>query len=170
MKNYKKDGFYAPIYEPSIDKKGNICYVPDVLPAVNYSAIWWDNKAIEFCPERESSLITDEEYYLIIAYLIKKGSMTFYQAAIDSKGIGHYWNTPASKQVMEKTGRRYCGGFYGFVGNTSKIAKKAGTSEYLLMGGSFDDYGEDYPAIDTSAYVNPEKKSPNSVGIIVLHK
>lgn len=166
--NYTSKGFYAPIYEPSLDADGNIQFVAGATPAVGHSAVWWNKKGMEFCPERDSSQGTDEEYYLFIGYLIKEGHLTWKQAAVDSRSVGNYLDSPT--KTMEKTGTRSCGGFYGFVGNTSKYVKQAKDSEYALMGSSYSSSGFYYPVDYARTIDHPAIGYNNSVGWLVLHK
>ena len=168
--NYTSKGFYAPIYEPSLDADGNIQFVAGVTPAVSHSDVWWNKKGAEFCPERDSSQGTDEEYYLFIGYLIKEGHLTWKQAAVNSRSVGNFWDSPDSPKAMEKTGTRNCGGFYGFVGNTCKYVKQAKASGYALMGGSFCDHGCTNPVADALPIYYPDFVIYDSVGWLVLHK
>ena len=168
--NYTSKGFYAPIYEPSLDADGNIQFVAGVTPAVGHSAVWWNEKGAEFCPERDSSQGTDEEYYLFIGYLIKEGHLAWEQAAFDSRSVGNYRDSPNSPKAIEKTETRSCGGFYGFVGNTFKYVKRAKASGYELMGGSCYVEGGNFPVGDACTFYYSDRVFNFSVGWLVLHK
>ena len=168
--NYTSKGFYAPIYEPSLDADGNIQFVAGATPAVGHSAVWWNEKGEKFCPERDSRQGTDEEYYLFIGYFIKEGHLTWKQAAVNSRSVGNFLDSLDSPKAMEKTGTRSCGCFYGFVGNTCKYVKQAKASEYALMGGSYDNDGDNFPVADACTIMFPNSVSNHSVGWLVLHK
>lgn len=168
--NYTSKGFYPPIYEPSLDADGNIQFVAGATPAEGHSSVWWNENGEKFCPERDSRQGTDEEYYLFIGYLIKEGHLTWEQAAVDSRSVGNYLDSPNSPKAMEKTGTRSYGGFYGFVGNTCKYVKQAKASGYALMGGSCDYYGSNGPVADACTIITSCDVRNNSVGWLVLHK
>ena len=138
IENNALDGLYVAKLEPSVDDNHNIYFAMGADPGVGYLASWWDTNATRFCPERKSRNLSYDEYFMIMAYLIKNGSITWEDA--DCRTKGNFWDSPNSSQKMEKTGTRKCGEFYGFVGNTFKYVTHAYTKKtrYAAMGGSFE--------------------------------
>lgn len=170
IKNNRSKGLYVAILEPSVDDDDNIYFAMGADPGTGYSAVWWNNNATKFCPERESRNLSFDEYFMILAHLIKNGDITWKEAAEDSRMKGNFWNSPSSLHKMEKTGTRKCGEFYGFVGNTYKYVKYARACGYALMGGSCYDNGGSYPVVDAYTIYGPYYYDFISVGWLVLHK
>lgn len=123
--------FFRPVYDPSLDKGENICYISDAKPAVGKSYNWWEEKAKQFCPERGSRLGTKKEYIAFLGILIKKlselGEMSIAAAwsavCNDSKELGHYGNSTNAKRDFESTGSRKICVFYDLA-NTCKILRE----------------------------------------------
>lgn len=65
--------FWRPIYDPSFDEEGRICYAPEKRPARGKKSYnWWVNAAKNVYPERKSRLGTNDEYIAFLAVLIKE--------------------------------------------------------------------------------------------------
>lgn len=85
IKSGLKD-FFRPICDPSFDryyridvehysnkiKERKICYAKGEEPARGEVYNWWKEKALCFCPERQSRLGTRKEYIAFLGTLIKK--------------------------------------------------------------------------------------------------
>lgn len=170
IENNRLKGLYVAILEPSVDNAGDICFVNGVYPAARCSPRWWDENATEFCPERKSRILSFNEYFMIVAHLIKNGDVTWKEAAEDSTMKGNFCNSPNSTHRLEKTGTRKCGEFYGFVGNTHKYVKYDNASWYMLMGGSCHRDGRDNPVADAKTVYHPSNKNCDSVAWLVLEK
>ena len=70
------EDFRAQRMDASFDEEGNICYKAGMKPAVGKSANWWNEKAKEFMPEKESRLGMTEQRIAFLGlrmkYLIEK--------------------------------------------------------------------------------------------------
>ena len=133
--------FRAPIMDPSLDEDGNICYKAGRMPAVGKKADWWEIKAKEFLPDKESRLGLTKERIAFLALLMKElieecgyTISDAWKAVCDqSKDIGHYSNSKDAKHDFEPTGGRQVGR-WNDLGNTYKITKnKAGG--FSIVGG-----------------------------------
>ena len=164
-------GFYTTTYEVSESEDGTLQSVPDAIPAVGKSCSEAKKLAEKFDPERGSRLGTVNEYFLVIARLIKDGVITWEQAFDDSKDVGNYWTSSDSPKEMEKTGSRWTGEISNFIGNTIKIVSdEESRSGFSLAGGSFYYYGNIYPAGDVFRYNYPFDTLCISVLWVVLSK
>lgn len=170
IENNRLKGLYVAILEPSVDDDDNIYFAMGADPGIGYSAVWWNNNATKFCPERKSRNLSFDEYFMILAHLIKNSDITWKEAAENSGMKGNFWNSPNSPHVMEKTGTRKCGEFYGFVGNTCKYVKDAKATGYACMGGSFNRDGSCKPVAGAGSIFFPSCGYHYSVGWLVLEK
>lgn len=172
LKNKPKEGYrWIPVYEPSKNSKGNLCYTAgkEVLRALN--SYEWEKKLEEYSPKngsREASITT---YFLLALRWLKDGIATLEQLADNSKEIGHYWDSEDARYNMEKTGEREFGGLYGFVGNTYKIVKDSeSNSGFSLVGGYYLYDGNAYPLADVVLDVDPIYTNFHGVGLLELTK
>lgn len=170
IENNRLEGLYVAILEPSVDDDDNIYFAMGADPGTGHSAVWWNNNATKFCSERKSRNLSFDEYFMILAHLIKNGDITWKEAAEDSSMKGNFWNSPKSPHKMEKTGTRKCGEFYGFVGNTCKYLKYDRASGYALMGGAYFNYGCNYPVTHAGIVYGPCYDCDHGVGWLVLEK
>lgn len=176
IKSGLKD-FYRPVYDPSFDTWGNICYVSDAKPAVGKSYNWWEEKAKQFCPKRGSRLGTKKEYIAFLGILIKKLSESGWSIAEawnevcnDSKELGHYWNSPNAKHSFEPTGSRKVCVFYDLANTYKILSKSEVTSSFWRAGGSFNDDSRNNPLADLDRFYYYDDDNINSVGWLVLEK
>lgn len=162
---------WIPVFEPSKDSKGNLCYVAgaEVLRRLNSYA--WENMFKEYSPANGSQEASDTTYFLLLLRWLKDGVATLEQLADDSKEIGHYWDSRDAKHDFEKTGEREFGGLYGFVGNTYKIVKDSESSSgFSLVGGDYVNYGYRYPLADVKHDSYPYNGNYYGVGLLELTK
>ena len=88
--------------------------------------------------------------------------------ANDSSSGGNYWNNPDSAKSMEKTGTRECGGYSDGQGNSYKIVTSG--AGYVLVGGGYNRYGNNYPVAYVSCDNFPLIIQHYSSGVLVLTK
>lgn len=172
LKNKPKEGYsWIPVYEPSKNSKGNLCYVPGKEVLLELNAYEWEKKFEEYSPEngsREASITT---YFLLALRWLKDGEATLEQLANDPRDIGHFRNSYNAKNELENTGEREFGGIYGFIGNTYKIVKNPKScTGFSYVGGHHSEIG--YHA--SLAYVAPVFFPNNTinlgVGLLELKK
>ena len=151
IKNGLKD-FWRPVYDPSFDDNGCICYHPGNMPAVGKSYNWWYKHAKAFCPERGSRLGTNSEYGVFLAVLIKElvasgKSVEWAWNAVcnDSKELGHYWESKDAKHDFETTGSRDICGWYDLANAYKILAEDEEASGYWLAGGGYRNFGDRRP-------------------------
>lgn len=169
--------FYRPVMDPYASKDGDFFYAAGNKPAVGHSYDWWEKKAMEFDPDRESRLGTRYEYVAFLGVLIKslveygwKTADAWKAVCDDSKELGHYWNSENAKHSLETTGSREACGFYDLA-NTYKILaededEKAGG--FWLAGGDYYDFSYINPLADLYHYCNRNYYYDFCVGWLVL--
>lgn len=150
LENKPKEGYrWIAVYEPSIDDTGELQFVSNKQPVLEYNSIEWEKKILEYSPENESSICSRTTYFLLLLRWLKDGIVSLEQLTEDSSSIGHYRDSEDAKHRLELTGQRGCGGLYGFVGNTSKILRNYNYDyEYALAVGCYLDYGNWYVVSD----------------------
>lgn len=176
IKSGLKD-FYRPVYDPSFDKDGNICYVADAKPAVGKSYNWWKENAKRFCPERGSRLGTKKEYIAFLGILIKKLSESGWNIAEawnavcnDSKELGHYWNSSNAKHEFESTGSRKICVFYDLANTFKILSEDEEAGGYWLAGGYYNNFSNGNPLADLDHDDGRDDDCNHSVGWLVLEK
>lgn len=165
MKNFRK-----PIMDPSIvDDK--IFFSKGGKPALNKEPSWWEQKAKEFMPEKNSRLISQMERDVFLGLLVKELVEQGYSivnawktVCFNSRKIGHYSNSKDYKNYFEPTGSRPMGRWCDLA-NTCKIVKaNHRANEFMCYGGSYRHDACYYPLAEA-------RKDCNiwvSVGEIVL--
>lgn len=131
--------FRAQSMDPSVDDKGNICFLANVDPSSNKSPNWWKENSKKFMPERGSRLGTVEErtafLALLIKYLIEEKDYTIRDAWIavcdDSKDLGNYNNSPRGGKP-ETTRKNQVGKWYD-LSNTSKYLYDEELGEFTFV-------------------------------------
>lgn len=146
--------FYKPLVDPSVDENGKIYFEAGNKPAVGHSYNWWEKKAKEFCPDRGSRLGTKLEYVTFLGVFIKslieigwKVADAWKAVCVDSKELGHYWNSENAKHDFEPTGSREVCGFYDLA-NAYKILAEDEDEEaggFWLAGSSYIHCSYGYP-------------------------
>lgn len=181
IKSELKD-FYCPMYDPSFDKDGNICYVEDAKPAVGKSYNWWKENAERFCPERGSRLGRKKEYIAFLGILIKKLSESRWSIAEawnavcnDSRelGLGNYRHRPYEKTRFKSTGSRIIGVFYDLTITHKLLSEDKEAGGYWDAGGYYDpdfEFFEFSPLAELSHEYDRNKDQNLSVGWTVLEK
>lgn len=171
MKNFRK-----PCMDPSFADDGEtIIYCAGEKPAVGQSAVWWNENAPKFMPEKNSRQIDDLEkdvsLGIIIKYIVEEEKYKVKDAwkavCVNSKDIGHYYNSKNSKGDFERTCSRKVGKWYD-LGNTCKIVKRRGALGFVLFGGNYGNFGYDFPLAHANTLDYSNDGYCNSVGEIVL--
>lgn len=171
--NNKKKGFYVPLYEPT-SLNGKLQFVSGLLPNVSSNVNHWQKLATDFCPTYNSRLANIDEYYLLLARLLKDKKLVFserdclQQIADDSSMVGNYWNTFQSSRKIEPTGHRHMGlEIWGFVGNTFKVLLNP--DGFYYAGGCYLNCGDEYPLASVKPISEiPEGMKEYAVGLVVL--
>lgn len=166
--------FRCPTMDPSEDKNGNIIFKKGSNPAVGHTSSWWDKKALQFMPTKNSREGIQKEYDAFLGVLIKELLNLGYTVeeaweavCDDSCELGHYKNSKNSKPYLEPTGSRKVGRWYDLA-NTYKIIKKDDGSGYLIASGS-NAIVSDYSSLSTLAkFYYPYEACDCSVGWVVL--
>lgn len=133
---------------------------------VGFTGPQWSEMAKAFAPERHSRLSNLYELFLWYALRIVKGLWTLDYVAEDSSSAGNYFNSTNSSRSMEKTGERVCGGFSDGQGNTCKMVTWG--KEYVIVGGSYLEYGTTNPVGSFQFYENTETILKYCTGVVVL--
>ena len=167
--------FRAQRMDACFDEEGNIYFKAGMKPAVGKSPNWWKENAKKFMPEKGSRLGTTKERIaflgLLIRYLIEEKGYTVsnaWKAVCDqSKDLGHYWDSENAKHDFEDTGSRRVGEWYDLA-NTCKITVDDEAGGFSLVGGNYDNNGDDYPLADVFSINHPNNVFGSSVGWLVL--
>lgn len=169
--------FRIPAMDPSFDDDGEtIIYCAGRKTAVGKSAKWWDENAPRFMPSKNSRLKDDLQADVVLGVMrIKclveeKGYMVedaWKAVCVDSKDLGHYYNSKKAKHEFETTGSRQIGKCFD-LGNTCKIVKKREASGFVLFGGAFSNYSFFYPLAAGDSINYPFNVCNFSVGELVL--
>lgn len=110
--------FYRPVIDPSIEGD-KVVYKKGKKPAVGYSFNKWV-KAVKAMPAAEGKswkLGTEYQYYAFLVQLINQlvaigwdVKRAIEAVVLDSKELGHYWNSKNALHDFEMTGsREFCG-------------------------------------------------------------
>lgn len=117
IKEQEIKDFFVPKADPSFDEEGNLCYVSEIDTRIarGKSYEWWEQQAINFCPERISRLGIREEFIAFLGVRIKKISKvemtvdeawkytcaTFLKSAIFKKVLG-FSGTPMHRLLASR--------------------------------------------------------------------
>lgn len=168
--------FRAQRMDACFDEEGNICFKAGMKPAVGKLSVKdWKRVAKEFMPEKGSRLGTTKERIaflgLLIKYLIEEKGYEVkdaWKAVCDqSKDLGHYWDSENAKHDFEDTGSRQIGEWCDLA-NTCKITEDDEAGGFSLVGGNYNNNGNNYPLADVNSINNPNNVYNNSVGWFVL--
>lgn len=172
MKNFR-----IPAMDPAFADDGEtIIYCAGRKPAVDKSPQWWYENAPKFMPGKNSRLKDDLQADVVLGVMRIKCLVEEkgYQVAeawkavcVDSKDLGHYWNSKNAKNEFETTGSRQIGKCFD-LGNTCKIVKKREASGFVLFGGSYKSISNYHPLADAYGICNPDNDYYYSVGELVL--
>jgi len=174
IKNGLKD-FWRPVYDPSFEGDGHICYRAGMIPAVGKSYNWWVRNAKDFWPERRSRLGTKTEYIAFLAVLIKElvnsgKSVEWAWNAVcnNSNELGYYYTSKEAKHNFEPTGRREICGFYDLVNTCKFLAEDKAVGGLWYAGGCYDLNGDNTPLADLRNAHYRDYNDFVSVGWLVL--
>ena len=170
----KLPAFRAPCMDPS-EEDGKIVFKAGNKAAVGHSPVWWKEECRKIMPTKNSRIGTELHRAAFlgkqIKYLIEKKRYTVedaWKAVCDeSRLLGHYRNSPASIRAFELTGSRQVGGFYDLA-NTYKIIETWEPSNFLMVGGYYNNFSDMCPLMDMLSINNPEENLENSVAWIIL--
>ena len=131
VEEVKKTGvapFLKPIYDPSLDGE-EVVFEVNRFPAVGYPFNFWEQK-VEEMPDvqgKKWNFGTTDQYYAFLVWLInslKKKNWSDEKAikavVIDSRELGHFYNSKDALYDFEMTGCRKVCGVYD-LGNTFKM-------------------------------------------------
>lgn len=173
MKNFR-----IPAMDPSLaEDEKTIIYCAGKKPAVGKSAMWWEENAPQFMPEKNSRMRDDLEHDVVlgvmqIKYLVEEEGYEVEKAwqavCVDSKELGHYRNSKHPKGKFESTGSRPVGKCFDLA-NTCKIVKRRDGLGFMLFGGYyFINSFYCCPLADAVSVYDPINGFNNSVGELVL--
>ena len=136
-------------------------------PAVGYTAEWWKEKAKKICPEKNSRLGNQYQYYAflgtILKYLVEKEGWTKIEAwnavCDDSSKLGYY------SPDFGPTGIRKVGMWYDLA-NTCKLLKSPG--QFLLASGCYCNNPIENTLSEVIPLLNDKDELTEAVGWIVL--
>jgi len=140
--------FEVPVCDPSIDAHGKLQFIPRAKPATGYTCAW-----LELIAEENGVRFgTKNEYVLFMATMILRLTAEGWSefdawnaVCVDSKELGHYWNSAKARHDLERTGSRRIVGKCDLA-NTQKILEFDREARgYWLAGGSYLDHGDDNP-------------------------
>ena len=127
---------------------------------------------------RHWCVATEYQYYAFLVWLInqlinagKTVEETLNQILIDSKELGHYYNSEDSTKCSgpEPTGSRCICGIYDLV-NVFKIlaCSNQGVGSFWRGSGYYFNDGNYYPLANLSHYIDEDYDRYESVGMLVL--
>ncbi len=161
--------FKISTLEPSLDRRGRICYSPGQDVAVGLSWAEWRRRADDFycTDEWQSAIASVYELMLFKAYRIAEGYWSLEYVCDDSSAEGNYWDSPNASHFREKSGAKTVGGFADGVGNTHQIVT-AGAGKVAYVGSCYYFRGTDYPVASVSYETEVDEKSYDARGTAVI--
>lgn len=162
---------WIPVFEPSIDSRGNLQYVEGECVLAKLDSYEWEKLFKQYSPRNGSHMAPITTYFLLALRWLKDGVATLEQLADDSTDIGNYRDKTNDKYILEFTGGREFGGLYGFVGNTRKIIKDFNsTYGFSYVGGDFTTDGIEKPLTYVQHIIYPNFERSTCVGLLELTK
>lgn len=173
----KVHAFRKPIYDPSLEGD-KVVYEKGKVTAVGHSFNFWKQKAKEM-PGIDGyawKVGTEYQYYAFLVWLINnlvdkgwKIDDAIKAVVLDSKELGHYWNSDNAKHEFETTGSREICGMCDLA-NTFKILSCTNdeVGGFWLAGGSCDCNSNFCPLADLDHSNNVGRDENFSVGWLVL--
>lgn len=142
--------FAHAIMDPSVNENERIYYQHDHKPAVGYSPIWWNTKAKEVLPEKNSRLGSPLAYDVFLSthikYLVEQRNysvdLAWKSICDDSQEFGNYISCSNVPTRFKNTGNNQLGEWYD-LSNTCKILCSG--DEYFLASGFYCFYGKNFP-------------------------
>lgn len=174
----KKQGikdFRRPLFDPSVDENGNIFFKKGENPGTGYSGLWWIENAKKICPEKNSRISSDLEYFAFMGTIIKslvenhKYTISEAWAAVcdDSKNLGNYYSFEKKLAKFENTGSFPFDGWYDLA-NTCKIICIHDSTNIVVASGYFCFYSYFYTLAHFMTHIHSEDNLHTSVGSIVF--
>ena len=179
VKEERIEAFYRPIYDPSDADDHLVAYMKGMRPATGHSYNWWVKTASNMpaVEGRHWRVATEYQYYAFLVWLINQlikaetVEETLNKIIIDSKELGHYYNSKGSTEGIESepTGSRCICGIYDLA-NVSKIlaCSNQEAGGFWLGGGGCDNDSISYPLANLNHYTYVDLGNDNSVGMLVL--
>lgn len=174
MKGVKN--FYKPIGDVSFTDDGNgICYASGKKPAIGRSYSWYEKKAKDLWPKRNSRLGSKLEYGAFLGVLIKKlieegksVKWAWHAVCVDSRHLGHYWNSKDAKHEYEPTGSRKICGFCDLANAYKILAWDNEVGGFWIASGSYNFPSYHSPIGDVNFFANPYNIRLACVGWLVF--
>lgn len=167
--------FRAPIMDPS-EEDGKIVYKFGNKPACGYIGKEWDKIAINFMPERNSRLGTEEHRAALLGellmYLVDEESYSVEDAweavTRKAKKLGHFYGGDVADEA-HPTGSDKVGRFYDWA-NTEKFIRRTSWGNFFLRASShfYHSLSLTHPEDDQICMLNDLRKwAMESVGWII---
>lgn len=179
VKEERIEAFYKPIYDPSDAGDHRVTYMKGMRPATGHSYNWWVKTASNMpaVEGRHWCVATEYKYYAFLVWLINQLikaetlEETLNQIIIDSKELGHYYNSKGSTDGIESepTGSRCICGIYDLANKAKILAcsnQEAGG--FWLGGGNCNNFSDGFPLAYLFHNSNVDNDNNNSVGMLVL--
>lgn len=179
VKEARIEAFYRPIYDPSDAGDHLVAYMKGMRPATGHSYNWWVKTASNMpaVEGRHWCVATEYQYYAFLVWLINQlikaetVEKTLNQITIDSKELGHYYNSKGSTngKDSEPTGSRCICGIYDLA-NVVKIlaCSNQEAGGFWLGGGNYNFSSYYYPLADLDRSTVVDNDVNFSVGMLVL--
>lgn len=178
VKEERIEAFYRTIYDPSDAGDHLVAYMKGMRPATGHSYNWWVKTASNMpaVEGRHWRVATEYQYYAFLVWLINQlikaetVEETLNKIIIDSKELGHYYNSKGStkENESEPTGSRCICGIYDLA-NVSKIlaCSNQEAGGFWLGGGNYftSRYNIPLAHLNHTGLVNVNF---DSVGMLVL--
>lgn len=166
--------FRKPVMDPSVDEDGEIFFAKGNLPAIGFSAEWWEDKAKKLMPEKNSRIGTKKEYAAFLAVIIKtlveeegfKVEWAWRAVCDNSRNLGHYSDSLFGTLGVEPTGDRPVGKWFDLA-NTRKIIK-TGAFFYSLVSGGCELEGDASPLAKIKRMESARMNCGNATGWVIM--
>lgn len=159
VKESKLSPFWRPVLDPTFDGE-DVIFKKGGKPAVGHSFNWWQEiaKKMATVEGKKWTLGTNYQYIAFLVWLINqlvksgwKIEQTIEACVLDSKELGHYWNSENALHDFEVTGSREVCGVCDLA-NTIKILRCSNekVGGCWLAGGDYCSSSAYYPLADLS--------------------
>ena len=177
VKDVGTEPFYRPVMDPSLEGD-KVVYKKGKKPAVGHSYNWWVKavKAMPAVEEKNWKIGTEYQYYAFLVQLINRlveAGWSIEKAieavVLDSKELGHYWNSEDALYDFETTGNRKVYGVYDLA-NTCKFlaCSNEEVGGFWAAGGLYDNFSFHYPLADLCLFNYVGNDRLNGVAWLVL--
>ena len=166
--------FRAQALDPSFDRDGNIVYVPGGKPALEKSAVWWEDKAKLILSRRNSRLGSKNERLIflggLIIYLVEKMNVptetAWKKIACNSSSLGAYASHETTGK-LSPTGSKPIGP-WSDLANTGKVLLEPENHRFYMTGGAWYESGRSAPLANIPIMNCPFSDLMNTVGWVVM--